>query len=108
MTMKQQDERARKLLAGEELTITLEEAKDLQVGTVIYHRFNRNADGSPQRWKVNGQVKRWKRDRDRVKVPLKYGFKGSYGYLENDTLKWFCLREEDALAAGRTSTVAFG
>ena len=53
--------------------LTLEEAKTLQKGQTLYHRFNRNADGTPQRWRVNGKPKTWKRRPDHVRVPLKHG-----------------------------------
>ena len=53
--------------------LTLEKAKALRPGDMLFHRKNKNADGSPQRWRVNGQVKTWKRDPSRVKVPVKHG-----------------------------------
>lgn len=76
--------------------IKLEDAKKLYIGQVIYHVHNRNADGSPQRWKVNGQVKTWKRSPDRIRVPLKHGLY-SYDYLTEDDLHLACLTEEEAL-----------
>ena len=78
--------------------ITLEQAKKLAHGTILYHIENRNADGTPQRWRVNGQVKRWKRDTDRIRVPLKHGLY-QYDYLENDGLGFVCLEEEHARGA---------
>lgn len=52
----------------------------------FYHRINRNADGSPQRWRVNGQIKRWKKDRARMRLPIKYGL---YGYDAIESLDEF-------------------
>ena len=84
--------------------ITLDQAKELQQGTVLYHARNRNADGTPQRWKVNGKVKVWKRQPDKVEVPLKHGLR-NYGYLmslprHNGTpvsnLGTLCLTEDEA------------
>jgi hypothetical protein len=46
--------------------LTLEEAKELQ-----YHDVLVNAEG--KRWRVNGQVQRWKRSPNRIRVPLKHG-----------------------------------
>ena len=64
--------------------ITLQQAKDLKHGDILHHTVNKNADGTPQRWRVNGMVKRWKRSPDRIQVPLKYGLY-RYDYLtEND------------------------
>ena len=74
--------------------ITLEQAKALTHGTILYHVSNRNADGTPERWRVNGQVKRWKRDTDRIRVPIKHGL-WDYDYLENDGLDLVCLEEDD-------------
>lgn len=76
--------------------ITLEQAKELQFGTILYHVTNRNADGTPQRWRVNGKVKTWKRSPERVQVPLKYGLKG-YDYLTERDLDLVCLTEEEAM-----------
>lgn len=60
--------------------ITLEQAKALRYGTTLYHVSNTNADGSAQRWKVNGAVKTWKRSPERVRVPMKHGMY-SFGYV---------------------------
>jgi len=46
--------------------LTLEEAKQLRPGDILLDKDNR-------RWKVNGQVKTWKRDPLRIRVPLKHG-----------------------------------
>lgn len=76
--------------------ITLEMAKNLTHGEVLYHVSNRNADGTPQRWRVNGQVKIWKRDPSRVRVPIKYGLRG-YDYLTEYSLDLFCTTELEAI-----------
>lgn len=66
------------------MSITLREAKALRPGTILHHTKNKNADGSPQRWKVNGKVKTWKTRPNDVKVPIKHGLY-AYGYItEND------------------------
>ena len=46
--------------------ITLDEAKKLRPGDILI-------DQRGKRWKVNGQVKTWKRDPNRIRVPLKHG-----------------------------------
>lgn len=53
--------------------ITLEEAKELKHGDILYHTKNKNADGTPQRWKVNGRVKTWKTRPNQVQIPIKQG-----------------------------------
>lgn len=72
--------------------LTLEEAKSLTVGQVIYHRFLRNGDKTPQRWTVKGKVKTWKRDPSRVQVPLKHGLY-RYGKLTEWDLERFSLSD---------------
>jgi hypothetical protein len=46
--------------------ITLEQAKELKYGDIL-------VTDSGKRWKVNGQVKTWKTDESRIRVPLKHG-----------------------------------
>jgi hypothetical protein len=75
--------------------ITLEQAKSLKSGTILYHTSNKNADNTPQRWRVNGAVKTWKRSPERVQVPLKHGLR-TYDYLTEDTLDLLTLNEDDA------------
>jgi hypothetical protein len=76
--------------------ITLEQAKNLRHGQILYHVTYRNADGSPQRWKVNGAVKTWKRTPEMVRVPVKNGIY-SYGYVTEAELGLVCLTAEEAL-----------
>lgn len=59
---------------------------------VYYDRVHRNADGSPARWRINGSVKRWKRDRNRIEIPMKHGL---YEHLTITSLEEFnaCLAE---------------
>ena len=72
--------------------ITLEQAKSLHHGQVLYHDKNRNADHTAERWRVNGAVKVWKRSPQRVKVPLKHGLR-YYGYLTEHNLDILCLSD---------------
>jgi hypothetical protein len=59
--------------------MTLEEAKMLGYGDSIWVLAR---DGSARRVKVNGAVKRWKREPDRIEVPFKYGLY-EYGTFQN-------------------------
>lgn len=72
--------------------ITLEEAKQLDCGTTIYSVLYHNADGTAQRFKVNGRPKTWKTRPDEVWVPLKRGLH-EYGYLNEGNLDEFSLRK---------------
>lgn len=65
------------------IMITLEEAKHLTTGDIIY-------GAAGKKFKVNGNVKIWKRSPERVQVPLKHGLY-TYGYLTEDNLHLFSL-----------------
>ena len=56
--------------SGEFRPMTLEEGKMLRYGEHIWMLAR---DGSAVQVKVNGTPKRWKRDPDRIEVPVKYG-----------------------------------
>ena len=64
--------------------ITLDQAKKLKYGEVLHHTTNKNSDGTPQRWRVNGKVKTWKRNPNRIEVPLKHGLYSYDTLTEND------------------------
>ena len=74
----------------------LQDAKNLAIGEVIYHNVYTNADGSPQRWRVNGMVKTWKTVPNQVKVPIKHGL-WDYDYLTDENMGMFRLEEIDDL-----------
>lgn len=75
--------------------MTLDEAKKLTTGTILYEKGATNADGSPRRWRVNGKVQTWKRDSFRVRIPVKHGMY-DYGQIYTKDLPDFCLTEEEA------------
>lgn len=64
--------------------ITLKQAKELLHGQILHHVKLKNADKTPLRIRVSGKVKLWKRDKNRIAIPLKYGL-FEYGYLTNGT-----------------------
>jgi len=70
--------------------MTLAQAKALSPGQIVYHVRECNADGTPKRWKVNGRVRTWKRDGERVCVPVKHGLY-AYGYIDEDCIDQFTL-----------------
>jgi len=70
--------------------MTIEQAKQLSYGDMVHHRTATNADGTPQRFRVNGQPKTWKRSPNRVRVPLKRGM-WEYGYLDEYNINGFEL-----------------
>ena len=54
--------------------LTLEEAKELPYRSVLV------ADNG-KRWYVSGKVQVWKRDANRIRIPLKHGLY-AYGHLD--------------------------
>ena len=65
--------------------MTLSEVKELKHGEILHHVTELNADKTPQRWRVSGMVKTWKRDASRVKVPVKHGMYDN-GYITEDNM----------------------
>jgi len=63
--------------------ITLDEAKQLQYGDILVDEYGK-------RWKVSGQVKTWKRDTNRIRVPLKHGLYRYDALTEADFIKGAC------------------
>jgi hypothetical protein len=55
--------------------ITIHEAKQLNYGDIL-------VDLQGNKWRVNGQVRTWKTDPTRIRVPLKHGL---YDYDALDT-----------------------
>lgn len=45
-------------------------------------------------WRRNGQTKRWKRQPERFKIPIKTGFRGPYDYLTESNLNDFHTRRD--------------
>lgn len=58
--------------------MTKREALSLTPGQWIHSKTLTNADGTPLRAKVNGQVKTWKTRPNDIIIPCKYGM---YDYL---------------------------
>ncbi len=65
--------------------LTLDEAKQLKSGDILYSTFQKDSKGEPTKWKVNGMVQTWKRSPDRVKVPIKHGLY-AYDYVTEHNL----------------------
>jgi hypothetical protein len=68
------------------VALTLDDAKLLKRGDILYetNSLSRNADYTPRRWKVNGEVKTWKTDPIRIRVPLKHGLYSYDAITESD------------------------
>jgi hypothetical protein len=82
--------------------ITLMQAKNLRRGTTLYHVYHRQGPkkAEPERWKVNGQPKTWKRSPERIQIPVKHGMYG-FGYITERDLDLVCLTAKEALTQGK-------
>jgi hypothetical protein len=73
-----------------EKTMTLEQAKQLVCGDIVHHKTAKNADDTPQRFRVNGKPKIWKTRPNEVQVPVKRGMY-EFGYLTEHNIAEFEL-----------------
>ena len=64
-------------------------------GDILYSTQHRNADGTPERWRANGQTKRWKTRPNDFRIPLKRGLR-EYGYLTQRNMDAFAASESSA------------
>lgn len=69
--------------------LTLEQARNLKPGDILTIDRPGNRNG-PERWRVNGKVKTWKRDASAISVPIKHGLY-EYGYVTASNLHLFNL-----------------
>jgi len=67
------------------LALTIDQAKQLRRGDILHETGATNEDDTCRRWRVNGQVKLWKRDVNRIQVPLSHGMY-DHGYLTERNL----------------------
>jgi len=75
------------------INLTLEKAKQLQYGDMVYMKECYDSKGNNRKWKVNGKVKTWKKDLNRIKVPVKYGLY-NYDYITEDNIKDLLIEEK--------------
>jgi hypothetical protein len=55
------------------IQITRTNVVRLYHGLTLHHKTNRNADLTPERWRIFGQVKTWKTRPGEFRVPIKRG-----------------------------------
>lgn len=70
--------------------LTLEQAKALQYGDMLYTRIERNKNGGAMKFRVNGKPQIWKTRTDEVSVPVKHGLY-HYGYVTQENADMFSL-----------------
>lgn len=66
----------------------------LSYGDVLHHRWARNADGTPERWRINGKVKTWKTRPNDFTVPVKHGLK-YFSYITQAEIHHFCTTDKE-------------
>jgi hypothetical protein len=74
-------------------SITLKQAKKLTHGSILYHRKNKTAKGTPQKWRVSGKVTTWKKEPGKISIPLKCGMYMNIHLTENN-LYYFSLTDK--------------
>lgn len=67
------------------------EITSLQSTQEFWHRYERNADGTPVRCRKTGQLKTWKTRPGDFKQPVKYGLKHSF-YLTPANITDWCAQ----------------
>lgn len=70
--------------------LTFSEAMSLSYGDTLYSIVDKNSDGTARRWKVSGAVKTWKKDPNRIRVPLKHGLYSYDAITESDFRNGIC------------------
>lgn len=67
-------------------------AKFLKPGDIINDTKVANSKGKLIHWKINGKPKTWKKDPNRIKIPIKFGL-WEYWYVTEDNLDCFSIPE---------------
>jgi len=62
-------------------SMTFDEVKTLHIGSHIWFKAN---DGTARQIKVNGQIRLWKRDPERIEIPCKYGLYECFTFTKHD------------------------
>ena len=68
--------------------ITIEQAMSAKHGDVFHLKDEKNADGTPVRWRVMGKVKTWKSRPNEFMIPVKNGMY-RHGYITEGNLNLF-------------------
>ncbi|MHA1952445.1 MAG: hypothetical protein ACW96U_00675 [Candidatus Heimdallarchaeaceae archaeon] len=88
--------------------MTLQQAKKLRIGQIVYDTLKTNADGTPYRWRVNGKIKLWKRYPERIQIPIKRGMYDYGNIIQNkDYSNLQCVELTEKLAIKNNGTVVY-
>jgi hypothetical protein len=70
------------------MAITIEQAKQLTYRDELHYNSIKNSNGTCARIRINGKVKLWKRNPNRIEIPYKHGLY-DYGYLTENNINQF-------------------
>lgn len=75
---------------------------------ILHHNTLRNADGTCQRWHINGRMKIWKREPHRFQIPVKRSL-WEFMYVTEVNADQFHLEEDcgKAMSSGDVQTHSF-
>jgi hypothetical protein len=75
--------------------VTKEQAIAAGFGRTEFHYGSFCAtDSGPETWRVNGKCKTWKRRPNDWRLPIKWGFRGPFGYVTPGNAGLFHLASE--------------
>lgn len=69
--------------------MTIEEAKELKYREIIHLKEGNKC----LNWRINGKIKLWKRNPNRILIPIKHGLY-SFGYLTENNISFFHKESE--------------
>jgi hypothetical protein len=75
------------------MPITLQQAQALHFGQIVHADNERNADGTCKRWRIAGKTKYWKRNPNRIKIPIARGLY-EHGYITETNINSIHLEHE--------------
>jgi len=72
--------------------MNISQGRKLTYHQTVYEKGKYNSDGTPRRWRVSGKVQTWKRDKNRIRIPIKHGLYDNDAITEN-TIKYYVTKE---------------
>lgn len=80
------------------------EVLNLRNGEYVYIIGYYYANGEAAHVRINGQVKTWKREPNRIKIPFKYGIY-DHGYITEDNLNKFTLVKPESIPKNQVKEI---
>lgn len=79
--------------------ITKTQAAEFYKGKTLYHKTQRNADGTAKRCRVNGKLKTWKTRPTDWQLPVKHGLWDCFYLTPSNAKDWLTHDVTEKLAA---------